>query len=109
MSDLVERLRDHALFNKQDRCLMFKEAADRIEALEAALEQAISSATIWSKRITALEAALRLCVIELRQVPSTEGDGKWRALKKATAALAPEQHKSVNVFDLLARYPEQDK
>jgi hypothetical protein len=39
MSELVERLRDHALFNKQDRCLMFIEAADRIEALEAALRK----------------------------------------------------------------------
>jgi hypothetical protein len=39
--DLVERLKDHALFNKVDRCSMFKEAAAEIGNLRAALKRCI--------------------------------------------------------------------
>lgn len=36
--DLVGRLHDHALFNKEERCAMFKEAANEITRLTAELE-----------------------------------------------------------------------
>jgi len=41
-SDIIERLHDHALFSKAERCAMFMEAAKRIQELEAALAKASS-------------------------------------------------------------------
>jgi hypothetical protein len=75
MSDFVERLRKEIKFSQPHNTVhidLLGEAADRIEALEA---------------------ALRLCVIELRQMSFDVGDSTWRALNKSRVALAEEQDK----------------
>lgn len=69
IDDIVERLRDHSLFNKAERCAMFDEAADEIAGLREANHHYRDCAARDEKSIAALKArvdeltaALQECV-----------------------------------------------